>query len=72
MFVEDELHARDGAGGEYATDVPNQFRLQITNETVRTHVLRAYQVDAVCLGYENASTGRGGGEKTPQGDGDVL
>ena len=45
-------HARDGTGGEYANNVPGQFRLQITNETVRRHVLRAYKVDEVCLDYE--------------------
>lgn len=51
-LLEDELHARDGTGGEYANNVPGQFRLQITNETVRRHVLRAYKVDEVCLDYE--------------------
>ena len=40
-LLEDELHARDGTGGEYANNVPGQFRLQITNDTVRRHVLRA-------------------------------
>ena len=54
-LLQDVLHARDGAGGEYAPDVPSQFRLQIASMPARTSVMQAYQADRLCLGYEGPS-----------------